>query len=96
MKDHRRQLKWIIIELFPLFKKNNFTSQGQAHHCNHVFMIGEGVYNKIQNADYKNRKAGKDFFLERACTVLEKILWTDDFTRIMEREKYGGQKRVII
>lgn len=22
-----------IIELFPLFKKNNFTSQGQAHHC---------------------------------------------------------------
>lgn len=50
----------------------------------------------IQNADYKNRKAGKDFFLERACTVLEKILWTDDFTRIMEREKYGGQKRVII
>lgn len=59
-------------------------------------MIGEGVYNKIQNADYKNRKAGKDFFLERACTVLEKIHWTDDFTRIMEREKYGGQKRVII
>lgn len=35
-------------------------------------------------------------FLERACTVLEKSLWTDDFTRIMEREKYGGEKRVII
>lgn len=44
----------------------------------------------------KTGRLEKTFFLERACTVLEKILWTDDFTRIMEREKYGGQKRVII